>query len=91
MLVEVFDCIEGTDNTVLMKSIAPVSTTEVGSVYAVNFLLALLSQHTFGGKHRMVVAHTLDNARFIDRVIIVQSDTELVRRIQTLQDIHVVG
>jgi len=71
-----------------VKSIAPVGATEIGTFWAVNFLLALLGCHSGRAKNRMVIAHALDNAGFINRSVIIQCDTKLLRRIQALQNIQ---
>ena len=59
--LKMFECCQGADNPIFVKAIAPIGTTEVGSIDAVDLVLPCLRFHTIGGKYWMMVGDAPNN------------------------------
>ena len=90
LLPEVFQCIEGADHAVLMKTMAPVGTAKIGSVDTIDISLALLCGNTVRRKHRVVIAELLDDLVRVNGGTVVECHQEGLLCRQTLQQVHIV-
>ena len=80
-----------TEKTVLMKTVAPVGTTEPGVPCSIDFRPAFLSCDTFNGELRMCVSVLAQNRAGVNRISVVQRYAKGFRRLDSLKNIHVVG
>ena len=74
-----------------MEAVGPVGTAEVAVLLALQFLHALLRGNRGQAVLRVGISETGEDASRVDRLGLVEADAEGLRRLDALQDVHVVG
>ena len=82
---------QGAVDTVFVETIAPVSTTEIGAVGTINFMVPLLSKWSAARVYRVVIYHRSDNFILINPLEPIERHTELNGCREALKHVHVVG
>ncbi|NIO10196.1 MAG: hypothetical protein GTO40_20195 [Deltaproteobacteria bacterium] len=88
---EMFECIERADDSIFMKPESPIRAAIIGPPDSVNFSLPFLGCHGFGRKEWMMIGDALDNLVGIHGLAVIEGGAKLYRRLNPLQNIHVVG
>ena len=90
LFLEVFDDRQATDNTVLMKTVAPIGATIGGSVGTCQIVDSILHIGLPRVESWVRVLDVANDLVRVDMVIAIQRDTECSGSFNTLQQVHIV-
>ena len=91
VVAEVLERRLGARDPVLVEAVAQPGAAVISALRAVDLAVSRLRSHRRRRIERVVVGDALDDPFRVDRVRVVQRHQERRRRVESLQDVHVVG
>ena len=82
---------QGGTNTILVQSAVPVGAAVPSIVHAIDFTPSFLCECAVERKNGLLVVKLAEYSMRVDVIFVIQSDAEGLGRLESLQEIHIVG